>query len=50
VASKGKKVHEMLLNSLIHINDFKPPYYGDSKEDHEFVEIGVNLYKQLHNK
>ena len=50
VASKGKKVHEMLLNSLIHIKDFKPPYYGDSKEDHEFVEIGVNLYKKLHNK
>ena len=48
MASKGKKVHEMLLNSLIHIADFKPPNYGDSPEDHDFVEKGVNLYKKLH--
>ena len=45
VASKGKNFGEMILNSIFKINDFKPPYYGDSKEDHEFIEFGIQLYK-----
>jgi len=48
VAAKGKNFGEMILNSLLSGDFLKPPYYGDSKEDHEFVELGINLYKNNH--
>ena len=48
VASQGKNFPEMILKSLVTLSFLNPPYYGDSKEDHDFVEIGIELYKQLH--
>ena len=48
VAAQGKNLIEMIKNSAKNLNDLKPPYYGDSKEDHECVEFGINLYKKLH--
>ena len=48
MATHGKNLPEMILKSLISLDFMKPPYYGDSKEDHEFVEFGINLYKNSH--
>ena len=48
MASQGKNLPEMILNSLLNGIFLDGPYYGDSKEDHDFVEIGINLYKQSH--
>ena len=45
MASQGKNLPEMILNSLLNGIFLDGPYYGDSKEDHDFVEIGINLYK-----
>ena len=48
VAAQGKNFGEMILNALISGDFLNPPYYGDSKEDHEFIEFGINLYKNKH--
>ena len=48
VAAHGGNFIQMLTHALTHLNEYKPPYYGDSREDHHFVEFGINLYKSLH--
>ena len=48
VAAQGKSFPEMVINSAKNIGDLKPPYYGDTKEDHECIEFGIQLYKQKH--
>ena len=49
VAAQGKNLGDMITNSAKNLNELlKPPYYGDSKDDHECVEFGINLYKKLH--
>lgn len=47
IAAHGDNLAEMLMHALTHLNEYKPPYYGDSPEDHHFVEFGINLYKSL---
>ena len=46
MAANGKSLPQMILKSAINLDLFKPPYFGDSKEDHEFIEFGINLYKE----
>ena len=48
VAAQGKNLKDMIINSAKNLEVLKPPYYGDSKDDHEWVEFGINLYKKSH--
>lgn len=50
VAAQGNSLCDMIINSAKNLQELKPSYYGDSKEDHECIEFGIQLYKQLHKK
>jgi peptidoglycan hydrolase-like protein with peptidoglycan-binding domain len=36
MAANGKSLPQMILKSAINLDLFKPPYFGDSKEDHYY--------------
>ena len=48
VEAQGKSYPEMVINSAKNIGELKPPYYGNTKEDDEYIEFGLQLYKQKH--
>ncbi len=49
MAANGKSLTEMISKSMVNLDVVKPPYYGDSKEVHDFIEFGINLYKEKDN-
>ena len=49
-AAHGDNFLEMAKNMIFNKKIYSPPYYGDSKEDHQNIEFGIKLYDKLHQK